>query len=102
VHVKSFDAHRARALLGARQQLVGMVTSPIRNQSAGFYIIAFLVDGGQLMLGSKCDGQMATCRPNSNFHFETADLSNARIARAFVFLNGAAGRIDRKAQAKEM
>jgi transposase len=26
VHVKSFDAHRARALLGARQQLVGMVT----------------------------------------------------------------------------
>ena len=26
VHVKSFDAHRARALLGARLQLVGMVT----------------------------------------------------------------------------
>ena len=26
VHVKSFDAHRARALLGARHQLVGMVT----------------------------------------------------------------------------
>ena len=26
VHVKSLDAHRARALLGARQQLVGMVT----------------------------------------------------------------------------
>jgi transposase len=24
VHVKSFDAHRARALLGARLQLVGM------------------------------------------------------------------------------
>jgi transposase len=26
MHVKSFDTHRARALLGARQQLVGMVT----------------------------------------------------------------------------
>src|SRR6195952_2678808 len=26
VHVKSFDAHRARALLGARAQLVGMTT----------------------------------------------------------------------------
>ena len=26
VHVKSFDAHRARALLGVRLQLVGMVT----------------------------------------------------------------------------
>jgi transposase len=26
VHVKSFDAHRVRALLGARQQLVGMAT----------------------------------------------------------------------------
>src|SRR5271168_3423814 len=26
VHVKSFDSHRARALLGARAQLVGMVT----------------------------------------------------------------------------
>jgi transposase len=26
VHVKSFDAHRARSLLGARQQLVGMAT----------------------------------------------------------------------------
>jgi transposase len=26
LHVKSFDAHRARALLGARHQLVGMVT----------------------------------------------------------------------------
>jgi hypothetical protein len=27
VHVKSLDAHRARALLGARQQLVGMVSA---------------------------------------------------------------------------
>jgi len=26
VHVKSLDAHRARALLGARAQLVGMTT----------------------------------------------------------------------------
>jgi transposase len=26
VHVKSFDSHRARALLGARAQLVGMTT----------------------------------------------------------------------------
>jgi hypothetical protein len=26
VHVKSFDSHRARALLGARSQLVGMTT----------------------------------------------------------------------------
>jgi transposase len=26
VHVKSFDAHRARSMLGARQQLVGMAT----------------------------------------------------------------------------
>jgi transposase len=26
VHVKSFDSHRARALLGARTQLIGMVT----------------------------------------------------------------------------
>ena len=26
VHVKSFDSHRARALLGARTQLIGMTT----------------------------------------------------------------------------
>jgi transposase len=31
VHVKSFDAHRARALLGARAQLVGMTTRLSNN-----------------------------------------------------------------------
>jgi transposase len=34
VHVKSFDAHRARALLGARAQLVGMTTR-LSNHSRG-------------------------------------------------------------------
>ena len=32
VHVKSLDAHRARALLGARAQLVGMTTRLSRRQ----------------------------------------------------------------------
>ena len=31
VHVKSFDSHRARALLGARVQLVGMTTRLSRS-----------------------------------------------------------------------
>ena len=34
VHVKSFDAHRARAMLGARTQLVGMTTR-LSNQIRG-------------------------------------------------------------------
>ncbi len=34
VHVKSFDAHRARALLGARLQLVGIVTR-LSNHTRG-------------------------------------------------------------------
>ena len=34
VHVKSLDAHRARALLGARAQLVGM-TTPLSNYIRG-------------------------------------------------------------------
>ena len=34
VHVKSLDAHRARALLGARAQLVGMTTR-LSNQLRG-------------------------------------------------------------------
>src|ERR1700739_107600 len=34
VHVKSFDSHRARAMLGARTQLVGM-TTPLSNQIRG-------------------------------------------------------------------
>jgi transposase len=32
VHVKSFDSHRARAILGARTQLVGMLYE-CRNQA---------------------------------------------------------------------
>ena len=31
VHVKSMEAHRARALLGARTQLVGMTTTSVKS-----------------------------------------------------------------------
>src|SRR6201993_3424801 len=35
VHVKSFDSHRARAMLGARTQLVGMTSGRARPQNPG-------------------------------------------------------------------
>jgi transposase len=49
VHVKSFDAHRARALLGARLQLVGMVTrlsNHIRGVLKTFGMLPGSVRGG--------------------------------------------------------
>jgi transposase len=45
VHVKSFDAHRVRALLGARLQLVGMVTR-ISNHVRGVLKTFGLLPGG--------------------------------------------------------
>jgi transposase len=44
VHVKSFDAHRARALLGARAQLVGMTTR-LSNHIRGVLKIFGLLPG---------------------------------------------------------
>src|ERR1700751_4659428 len=49
VHVKSFDSHRARALLGARTQLVGMVTrlsNHIRGVLKTFGMLPGSVRGG--------------------------------------------------------
>lgn len=45
VHVKSFDTHRARALLGARSQLVGMTTR-LSNQIRGILKTFGLLPGG--------------------------------------------------------
>lgn len=45
VHVKSFDAHRARALLGARAQLVGMTTR-LSNHIRGVLKTFGLLPGG--------------------------------------------------------
>lgn len=45
VHVKSFDGHRIRALLGARLQLVGMVTR-ISNHIRGVLKTFGLLPGG--------------------------------------------------------
>lgn len=45
VHVKSLDAHRARALLGARAQLVGMVTR-LSNHIRGILKTFGLLPGG--------------------------------------------------------
>lgn len=45
VHVKSFDSHRARALLGARSQLVGMTTR-LSNQIRGILKTFGLLPGG--------------------------------------------------------
>ena len=45
VHVKSFDAHRARALLGARLQLVGMVTR-LSNHIRGVLRTFGMLPGG--------------------------------------------------------
>ena len=44
VHVKSLDAHRARALLGARAQLVGMTTR-LSNQICGIFKTFGLLPG---------------------------------------------------------
>jgi transposase len=44
VHVKSFEAHRLRALLGARRQLVGMTTQ-LSNQIRGILKVFGLVVG---------------------------------------------------------
>ena len=51
VHVKSLDAHRARALLGARAQLVGMTTrlsNMIRGVLKTFGLLPGLVGGSDL------------------------------------------------------
>ena len=51
VHVKSFDAHRARALLGARAQLVGMRTrlsNLIRGVAEDFRLAARRRSGRQI------------------------------------------------------
>lgn len=45
VHVKSYVAHRARALLGARAQLVGMITR-LSNHIRGVLKIFGLLPGG--------------------------------------------------------
>jgi transposase len=56
VHVKSFDAHRARALLGARAQLVGMTTrlsNMIRGVLKTFGLLPGAGRGSDLIGGSR-------------------------------------------------
>src|SRR5207247_2630136 len=52
VHVKSLDSHRARALLGARTQLVGMTTR-LSNHIRGIlktFVEALLLDRSDVAL----------------------------------------------------
>jgi transposase len=58
VHVKSLDAHRTRALLGARQQLVGMATR-VSNHVRGVLKV-FGVLPGQVR-GLRFDRRVETC-----------------------------------------
>ena len=56
VHVKSLDAHRARALLGARAQLLGMTTrlsNMIRGVLKTFGLLPGAGRGSELIRGSK-------------------------------------------------
>src|SRR5262245_19329979 len=56
LHVKSFDANRARALLGARQQLVGMVTglsNHIRGVLKTFGMLPGPGEGADYSAGSR-------------------------------------------------
>ena len=57
VHVKSFDSHRARALLGARSQLVGMTTR-LSNHIRGVLKTFGLLPGG--MRGMRFDRRVET------------------------------------------
>jgi transposase len=57
VHVKSFDSHRARALLGARSQLVGMTTR-LSNQIRGILKTFGLLPGG--LRGLRIDRRVET------------------------------------------
>jgi transposase len=58
VHVKSFDAHRVRALLGARQQLVGMATR-ISNHVRGVLKVFGILPGR--IRGLRFDRRIETC-----------------------------------------
>src|SRR4051794_16976158 len=60
VHVKSLDAHRARALLGARAQLVGMTTR-LSNMIRGVLKTFGLLPGAGR--GLRFDRKVASCGP---------------------------------------
>src|SRR5262249_58880517 len=57
-----FGAVEERSAVAIREAKVANEIRPIRNQSAGDNIIAFLVDCGQLVLGGKSDDQITMYR----------------------------------------
>ena len=47
MHVKSYDAHRVRAALGARMQLVNMVTELSNHVRGVLKVFGLVVEGGR-------------------------------------------------------
>jgi transposase len=73
VHVKSFEAHRARSLLGARSQLVGMTT---RLSGAHLGLTPRRYQSGEIGRISRCGDDLAR-----TLMYEAAVIILTRVKR---------------------
>ena len=79
VHVKSFDSHRARALLGARAQLVGMTTR-LSNHIRGVLKTFGMLPG--TMRGMRFDRRVETMLADATGYCPIVAANAQRLATA--------------------